>query len=187
MFPRSSRQVDARSLIFRALGVTTVFLFMSALLLLNPFRLHFARLTDLVKRFRVPRLRVSSPSLQGLVMQHYFTAHLLQDHPSYCLSVASIITVCSNCRCSRLILFNQSNVVSLDSYPHIIIGLSDFLVLIRFVMFHCKLFKLPPSPCSSPRNVNLIGTNKETDRKVLLLMTFVFALFTQNMMPLNAR
>ena len=54
-------------------------------------------------------------------------------------------------------------------------------------MFHCKLFKLPPSPCSSPRNVNLIGTNKETDRKVLLLMTFVFALFTQNLKPLNAR
>ena len=164
-------------------------LMLSVLLLLNPFRLLFARLTDLVKRSRVPRLRVSSPSLQGLVMQHYFTAHLLQDHPSYCLSVASIITVCSNCRCSRLILFNQSNVVSssLDSYLHIIIRLSDFLVLIRFVMFHCKLFKLPPSPCSSPRNVNLIGTNKETDRKVLLLMTFVFALFTQNLKPLNAR
>ena len=184
MFPRSSRQVDARSLIFRALGVTTVFLFMSALLLLNPFRLHFARLTVLVKRFGVPRLRVSSPRLQGLVMQHYFTAHLLQDHPSYCLSVDSIITVCSNCRCSRLILFNQSNVVSLDSYLRIIIGLSRLDPVCNVSL---QIIQITPLPCSSPRNVNLIGTNKETDRKVLLLMTFVFALFTQNLKPLNAR
>ena len=165
------------------------FSMLSVLLLLNPFRLLFARLTDLVKRFRVPRLRVSSPRLQGLVMQLYFTAHLLQDHPSYCLSVDSIITVCSNCRCSRLYLIQSKQCCQFRfiSTYHIIIGLSDFLVLIRFVMFQCKLFKLPPSPCSSPRNVNLIGTNKETDRKVLLLMTFVFALFTQNLKPLNAR
>ena len=39
------------------------------------------------------------------------------------------------------------------------------------------------APLSSPRNVNLIGTNKETDTKILLLM---FALFKQVLMSLNA-
>ena len=132
------------------LSVSGLSLLLSVLLLLNPFRLLFARLTDLVKRSRVPRLRVSSPSLQGLVMQHYFTAHLLQDHPSYCLSVDSIITVCPNCRCSRLILFNQSNVVSssLDSYLHIIIRLSDFLVLILDPVYNVSLqiIQITPLP-----------------------------------------
>ena len=39
------------------------------------------------------------------------------------------------------------------------------------------------APLSSPRNVNLIGTNKETDTKILLLM---FALFKQVPKSLNA-
>ena len=135
MFPRSpachcSRQVDARSFIFRAVTALHV----------SSIVTKSVPQTQLDKNSRelAPSPQTACLQPSSALLSHAACLHCRIIHQTV-LFDCRIINVCSNCsRISSYLIYRQT--------VYIMRHKAVFLVLIQFMMFHCKLFKLPPFP-----------------------------------------